>query len=292
MSRSKTVVTTISKIADRPVDHEAALVVICGHDLGRKYDLATSPLVIGRSAAADIQLERESVSRAHAQLVFAKGAVSIEDLGSTNGTLVNDKRISEARRLMHGDLIKVGSTILKFIEGGNIEASYHEEVYRLTTVDGLTQVANRRFFEEALEREVSRSRRYGRDVSLIMLDIDRFKDVNDRFGHLAGDQVLRSIAQLMRTSVRREDTLARYGGEEFALLLPEVGMAAALQVAEKLRQRVVAQTFVFGRRKLNVTVSLGVAALGQSTSDASSLLRSADEKLYAAKSAGRNQVSA
>lgn len=289
MAKSKTIVTVISKISERPVSRDAALVVIYGMDLGRKYDLKKESTVIGRSSKADIQVDQESISRNHAKLVTGAERVVIVDMGSTNGTFVNDELLSAEHVLKNGDLVKIGRTIFKFIAGGNIEAAYHDEIYRLTTVDGLTQVFNRRYFEEALEREISRCNRYGRELSLVFMDIDHFKQVNDTYGHLMGDHVLKQLATAIKDKIRREDIFARYGGEEFALLLPEVDAKGALTMAEKVRKLVERQRFHFERKNFSVTLSLGVASLSPALRDAPELVHAADAKLYAAKSAGRNR---
>src|SRR5207253_1415781 len=143
-----------------------------------------------------------------------------------NGTFVNDVAIRE-QQLGDGDQIRVGRSILKFMTGENVETQYHEEIYRLMTVDGLTQVYNRRFFNEAIEREFNRSKRYQRALSLVVFDIDFFKRVNDTHGHLAGDSLLRQIATAVKARLRREDLFARIGGEEFAVLLPEIPLEGA-----------------------------------------------------------------
>jgi diguanylate cyclase (GGDEF)-like protein len=230
------------------------------------------------------------VSRNHAELKIDAGRLTIEDLGSTNGTIVNDEHIEEPLRLRNGDLIKIGRTIFKFIASNNIEAAYHDEIYRMTTVDGLTQVFNRRYFEDAIERELSRSRRYSRPLSLVLIDIDHFKKINDTWGHLAGDAVLKDVARTVRTRTRREDVLARYGGEEFALLLPEIDLKGASLLAEKVRKLVEKHTFTFDGEDIDVTLSAGVATVQKKGEDAHELIRKADEKLYEAKSAGRNRV--
>lgn len=292
MARTKTVVTTISKIASSPANLQAALVVIYGIDLGRKYDLSKSEVIIGRSSKADIQIDQESISRNHARVNSTEQGVWLRDLSSTNGTFVNDEMVDGDFLLRNGDLVKIGRTIFKFIAGGNIETAYHEEIYRLTTIDGLTQIANRRYFEESLERELSRCKRYGRALSLVMIDIDHFKNINDSFGHLAGDYVLKQLASTLRTRIRREDIFARYGGEEFGLVIPEVEAPGAQQMAEKLRVLVEAQPFEFDKQKMAVTISLGVASLRGQEYEAADLIRAADQKLYAAKGAGRNRVCA
>jgi two-component system cell cycle response regulator len=290
MAKTKTVVTVISKISDRPVNRDAALVVIHGLDLGRKYDLMKEATVVGRSSKADIQIDQEAISRNHARFGIQSGRVVLKDLGSTNGTYVNDEMITSEMQLRNGDLVKIGRTIFKFIAGGNIESAYHDEIYRLTTVDGLTQVFNRRYFEDTVEREISRCHRYGRSLSLVMVDIDRFKNINDTYGHLAGDHVLKHVASAIKTRIRREDILARYGGEEFALLLPEVELKGAAQLAEKVRKVIEKQKFEFDKQQIPVTVSAGVAALEKPNTEASDLVRAADEQLYAAKTDGRNKV--
>ncbi|MBZ4331602.1 GGDEF domain-containing protein [Corallococcus interemptor] len=290
MGQKETVVTVISKISERPVNLDAALVVIYGLDLGRKYDLARQETLIGRSSKADIQIDQEAVSRNHARITNTTKGVRIEDLGSTNGTFVNDDIASSARSLQNGDLVKIGRTIFKFIAGGNIEAAYHDEIYRLTTMDGLTQIYNRRYFDEQLDREVSRSRRYERVLSLVMFDLDHFKDVNDTYGHLAGDSVLKQLASTVRTRIRREDVFARYGGEEFALLLPEIHLTGARQLAEKVRKLVERQRFEFDKQVIPVTLSMGVATLEPHHREPAELVRTADEHLFTAKSQGRNRI--
>src|SRR5574339_944788 len=150
---------------------------------------------------------RSTTSRNHAKIINTGKTIILRDMGSTNGTYVNDELIDEYV-LRDGDFIKIGRTIFKFLSGNNIENAYHEEIYRLTTIDGLTQVFNKRYFLETLEREIGRAQRYGRDLSLIMFDIDRFKGVNDSFGHLAGDHVLKHLASVVKTRIRREDVLA------------------------------------------------------------------------------------
>jgi two-component system, cell cycle response regulator len=292
MAQNETVVTVISKISERPTNLDAALVVIYGLELGRKYDLGQKEVLIGRSSKAEIQVDQESISRNHACITNTSRGVHIKDLGSTNGTFVNDELVKAETALRNGDLVKIGRTIFKFIAGGNIETAYHDEIYRLTTMDGLTQIYNRRYFEEALEREVSRSRRYERNLTLVMFDVDHFKQVNDRYGHLAGDYVLKQLASTLRTRIRREDVFARYGGEEFGLLLPEIDLPGAVKLADKARRLVDKQRFEFDKNVIPISISLGVAALTGEHRGAEDLKRAADSKLYEAKATGRNRVCA
>jgi two-component system, cell cycle response regulator len=289
--RAKTVVTSISRISERPTGKEACLVVIYGSELGKKYNLNAPSLVIGRSSKCDIQIDQESISRNHTKIVNTGKSILIRDLGSTNGTYVNDEPIDEYV-MRDGDLIKIGRTIFKFLTGGNIENAYHEEIYRLTTIDGLTQIFNKRYFLETIEREIARSHRYRRELSLVMFDIDHFKKVNDTYGHLAGDYALKHLAQAVKTRIRREDCFARYGGEEFAIVLPEIDGLNAKPFAEKIRQLVEATDFRFENTRMPVTISMGVATLDGESIDPQALIKRADDRLYEAKSSGRNCVCA
>jgi two-component system cell cycle response regulator len=287
--RAKTVVTSINRIAEHPPTKEACLVVIYGSELGRKYNLEAPSLTLGRSNKCDIQIDQESVSRAHSKVVNGGRSVRIRDLGSTNGTYVNDELVEE-RNLVDGDLIKIGRTIFKFLSGGNIERAYHEEIYRLTTVDGLTQIFNKRYFSEALAREIARASRYRRELSMVMFDLDHFKDVNDTHGHLAGDAVLKTLALTIKSKIRTEDIFARYGGEEFAIILPEIDCHNAHQFAEKIRRIVETTEFRFEGTLIPVTISMGVATLDLEEPSSVALIKRADERLYEAKAAGRNCV--
>ena len=287
--KNKTVITVVSRISDKPVAKEACLVVIYGQDLGKKYNLDQPAVLAGRSSKCDIQIDQESVSRNHAKIINTGKSIILRDLGSTNGTYVNDELIDEYV-LQDGDLIKIGRTIFKFLAGSNIENAYHEEIYRLTTVDGLTQIYNKRYFLETLEREISRAHRYHRELSLILFDIDLFKSVNDSHGHLAGDSVLRQLAAVLKQKIRREDIIARYGGEEFAIILPEISGANALLFAEKVRKLVEKTGFRFEDIRIPITVSVGVATMDESVQDTTAFVHLADRQLYQAKSEGRNRV--
>src|SRR4249920_398171 len=206
-----------------PTQASACVLQIYGGTLGRRYEFDKSrrDVVVGRDPDNDIMVEHAAISRRHARLFEKDGGIWVEDLGSTNGTQVNDAQIDGPRQLRNGDQLRFGGSILKFIEGGNVEALYHEEIYRLMITDGLTGAATQRAFGEFLDRELLRAKRHARPLVLVMLDIDHFKEVNDTNGHLAGDYVLRGVATAVRGEVRGDELFARYGGEEFAVVLPE-----------------------------------------------------------------------
>jgi diguanylate cyclase (GGDEF)-like protein len=219
--------------------------------------------------------------------------VFLRDNGSTNGTYLNNVEVRGETPLRSGDLVKVGGAIFKFLFGGelgSIEAQYHEEIYRLTIIDGLTQVYNKRYLLEFLDREMARCLRHQRALSLVLLDIDRFKKINDTYGHLAGDYVLRELAQVLKSRIRKEECFARYGGEEFALVLPETGHENTVFLADKLRKIVEEHAFVFEGKRIRVTFSAGVADLDAAHDSALAFIRASDARLYEAKHRGRNQV--
>jgi diguanylate cyclase (GGDEF)-like protein len=292
-SASQTVLTEVAEArAPSQGDENGCLVVIYGQEMGRRVRVTTEPLVIGRSPKCEIQVDQESVSRNHCRIRFEGGEFLVRDLGSTNGTYVNDDLVHDEGRLRHGDQLKVGRTILKFIVGDNVEVEYHEEIYRLMTTDGLTQLHNKRYFDEMLDREVARAKRYKRSFSLLVFDIDLFKNVNDRFGHLAGDAILRQLGAVLLGRLRVNDVLARIGGEEFALITPEVGLDGAKELAAKINRLIGDTRFEFEGARVKVTVSIGVAEWQTQYEDPSDVLKAADDKMYEAKRNGRNQVCA
>ena len=169
----------------------------------------------------------------------------------------------------------------------------HDELERrnvllaeIASTDGLTGLKNHRFFQESLESQFQQSKRRGLPFSVVMLDVDQFKSYNDRFGHPAGDEVLREVAQLLRASVREQDVVARYGGEEFSILLPGAGMEASRDLGERVRRTIEGHSW----EHRPITISLGIATMDNGFSRAANLLDLADRALYRSKSGGRNRV--
>lgn len=190
-----------------------------------------------------------------------------------------------------GDTLQVGDCIFRFLAGGNVEAAYHEAIHRLTILDPLTGVHNRRSLTEFLEREVERAARHRRPLAVLLVDIDHFKRVNDQYGHAGGDAALRTLADRFRQRTRKDELLARYGGEEFAVVLPETDILGALDCAERFRRAAADDPIWFDGVIFPVTVSIGVGASDGSAQVApADLLREADGRLYEAKRAGRNRI--
>jgi len=272
---------------------EACLVHIypTGPSMGRRYPLGSKDLLVGRGDDCDIRIQDNSVSRKHVKVEPTPEGYAVSDLGSTNGTFVNDKQVDGRQDLHDGDYLRVGNCLYRYLTGGNIEAEYHEEIYRLTIQDGLTRIHNQRALGEFLDREVARSQRHKRPLSVLLFDIDKFKSINDTHGHLCGDFVLRELADRIRGTIRREDMFARYGGEEFCLVLVETPLSEALGAAERVRSTIENHAFRFEDISIKLTVSVGVSTTtGEAVVTPADLLRHADEKLYEAKRSGRNCV--
>jgi diguanylate cyclase (GGDEF)-like protein len=289
-SSNRTTQRTVTTFGPRRGGQESAcLVVIHGEGLGRRIDIGPRKVVVGRSPEADLHIAHRSVSRRHCEIWRIADSYRVRDLGSTNCTRVNEALVDEAE-LADGDHLTIGESILKFISHTSVEARYHEEVYQLATHDALSELCNRRHFNELADKEIARTLRHQRSLALVIADLDHFKRINDSLGHVAGDAVLRQFSAILRCHVRSDDIAARIGGEEFAVLLPETAIEEARALAERLREAVAVADFEAGDETLRLTVSAGIAVLDADRASRSELMRAADRALYRAKDAGRNRV--
>ncbi len=271
------------------------LTVVSGPSTGRVHSLLEQPVtVLGRGKEADLRLDDGGASRAHARVsVGEDGRVTLEDMGSTNGTFVDGRRV-ERVELRNGDRIGLGPNVV--IAFSIVDAQVErvtQQLYESSVRDPLTKVHNRRYLVDRLAGESAYARRHGTRLALLLLDLDHFKKVNDTHGHLAGDDVLRDVAALLQRMIRAEDVLARYGGEEFVVLVRGIEHANVGRFAERLRAAVEGLEVAADGSVMRVTVSIGIASLSElprAQQDADSLLRLADERLYTAKEGGRNRV--
>ncbi|MFK8115207.1 MAG: diguanylate cyclase [Rubripirellula sp.] len=255
-----------------------------------KIELDRATATIGRSHECRISLDDASVSWEHAKVQCSEDGYEIVDLDSTNGVLVNDAPVAGSK-LSPGDRIQLGSRIFRFLVDNDDESKYYETVYGMMTRDGLTGAFNKRYLTECLDREVIRCCKYQRPLSVIMIDIDHFKSVNDTHGHLAGDDVLRELSARLQREIQDGAVFARFGGEEFAIVAAEMKLQDAEQLAESCRQRICEKSFSTSAGELDITISLGVASPSpESIEDRASILSSADMRLYEAKRGGRNRV--
>jgi diguanylate cyclase (GGDEF)-like protein len=265
------------------------LIFLAGDDAGKMIRV-DDEVTVGRGANATLRLTGDGVSRLHARFYRREGATFVEDLGSTNGTFINGIRLNRAAPLNDGDKIQIGAGfLLKFSLQDALEQNFQEQLYEAASRDALTKVFNRRAFMDRLESELAHYNRHGSALTVMMLDLDFFKRVNDTYGHLAGDHVLRTFAQLVQGMVRREDFFARYGGEEFVMLCRSTDRDQAGVLAERIRSRVQSENVVFEGTAIPITVSIGIAgAWADCTGE--DVLSIADAALYEAKRGGRNRV--
>ena len=257
-------------------------------EVGRTFPLHGEEMIIGRSSDADIQVDRDSVSRRHARLQRQNDGWVVSDLQSTNGSYINDMPVRE-QRLLSGESLKIGNAVFKFLAGPNLEGLMQDEFYRIAVTDGLTQARNRRAFADLVEREIARSRRFARPLSLLVLDLDHIKAVNDAHGHLTGDHIIKEMARRIQRQMDRCEVLCRYDGTQFMLLLPEATSAQAMTRAEALRQSAASETFNFEGDRIPITASVGVVTLSTEV-DSAHLIKVGVEQLLKAKKQGRNRV--
>ncbi|MCU0690113.1 MAG: GGDEF domain-containing protein [Polyangiaceae bacterium] len=271
----------------------ATLTVVSGAETGRVYTLGQVTL-IGRGPRCDVKMDDGGVSREHARISREESATTwyLEDLQSSNGTFVDGCRVRR-HLLREGDRIQLGGAVhLRFSLTDATEEKLQRTLYESSVRDALTGAYNRKHFNERLASEFSYAVRHGTPLALVLFDVDFFKRVNDKHGHLAGDQVLRKLADAVMCAIRAEDVFARYGGEEFAVIARGSDARGAVALAERIRG--VAETLAvdFEGLTLRVTISVGVATLSCAggSKNVNALIARADEHLYEAKLHGRNRV--
>ncbi|NJK88921.1 MAG: diguanylate cyclase [Myxococcales bacterium] len=236
--------TRVSEAPEIHAEQQSSLVIVYGRPLGQLFAIGREAVSIGRGMENSIILDSDTVSRRHARIERTSEGFRVEDLGSTNGTFVNDCELEPSGLLRNQDLLRVGSVIFKFLQGGDVETLFHEEIYRMTIVDGLTQIHNKRYFLEMLDRELARSIRHKRPLSLVRFCVDGFDALREEHGGLAADLVLARLAEVISVHVRKEEVFARQEGADFGLLLPETMVDRAISYAEKLRAWSRPRTFV------------------------------------------------
>jgi two-component system, cell cycle response regulator len=277
-------------------NQRALLVVLAGPQMGEMHVLSNGDAhIIGRKQGCDIRIDDDGVSRRHCSVQVTDEGLVLRDLQSANGTFVAGERIAE-RLLKDGDRFEIGiASALKFELADDLETSFQRQLSEAVLREPLTGLYNRRHFRERFAAELAASTRHARNLSLLLIDIDHFKQVNDVHGHVYGDKVLQMVAGILANLVRTEDVVARYGGEEFVVLAREADISGATVLAERLRAGVERARCIADGKELSVTVSIGVtisvgAVQASVEMTQEELLNAADEALYKAKQDGRNRV--
>ena len=290
---SRAAKTRAIEAAPRSTSRHGVFTVVSGIEAGRVLPLPSNAITtIGRAPECTFSFDDESLSREHAMVMFGAGEYILKDT-STNGSFVNDARMTTVAVLRDGDRVQLGSnTFLRFAFVDEQEEAALRRVYEAAILDGLTGVFNRKHLEERITAELASALASGEPLSVIMIDVDHFKRVNDTYGHLAGDAVLKHVAAVLGREMRREDVLARYGGEEFAIVARGMPAPDAVSLADRLRTTLGAEPIRFEAHEIRVTSSAGVASLAccGERRDREALLGTADRRLYEAKQGGRNRV--
>lgn len=270
------------------------LIVLAGSSLGQMFRLDGTRMVIGRDRDAEIRFMDDGVSRQHAAIRRGPeggGRFWLMDMGSRNGTFCNGRRIQE-HPLQDGDKIQIGrALVLRFSYQDAYDESFLQLMHDSALRDALTRAFNKRYFTERLLSEFQFARRHREPLSVLLMDLDHFKEINDRHGHVAGDHVLSAFARAMQNSIRNEDVFARYGGEEFALISRSISLEDSRRMGERLRAIIEALEVEYQDLRIPLTVSVGVACMPPTTAtEPVDLIDAADRALYWAKTHGRNQV--
>lgn len=266
-----------------------SLVVIAASAIGQRVEVGSRPLVIGRSQECGLVLQGGGLSRRHSAIWTTDGCLWIRDLASTNGTYVNGMPVTMGK-LAVGDEVQLGDIVLRVLQRQSIEDNYHVAMTERAYVDELTGLGNRRRFQDLLEGGVMQATLQGETFSLVLLDLDDFKCINDRYGHDAGDSVLKSCSAQLGCTTRSPGGLARIGGEEFAAILHGTDRLHAANYADRCRKAIAEMTFPDIGETFRLSASFGVASWHSGMKDAAALVKAADRRLYAAKRAGKNCV--
>jgi diguanylate cyclase (GGDEF)-like protein len=248
----------------RRYDAPACLLEVYGDEVGRRIDLRSPPYRIGRIEGNAIIVRSGSVSRHHAEIRLGDYGYVVTDQGSTNGTFVNDARVHDAP-LSHGDYLKIGSTVFKFLCADDLEASFVHEMERLGRLDGLTQLLRGDAFVELLEDRLRHARATGTELSVVAIEVDALDELRGRFGAGAADRVLSLLAGLLQQRIRQTDILARLDDTRFVLLLEATGATGAGLVTEKLRRFVALSTFRYNDTPMPVRIHAGIATAARAT---------------------------
>lgn len=294
-NNSTVVITDIRKALaaseDEAKQKPACLLVVGGELNGSLFNLEMGETVVGRNPDCTISLDFHGVSRKHFTINVSESEVVLTDLGSANGTYLNNLKLSDPVVLKRADMIKIGAIAMKFLPKGDPERLTYDKLHEEAHTDGLTKCYNKMYFNNQLELEVKKSKVTGKPLTLIIFDLDHFRNLNNNFGHDAGDYVLREKAQIIREGgIRQGDIFARYGGEEFCILLPNTNLKQGFEIAERLRKLVEKHEFTYDGKRLPVTASIGIADYRMGVNNGTDLFKRADSAVYKSKDGGRNQV--
>ena len=280
------------KIPKQQDEQKFYLIIVDGDNVGKIYPLDKKTITIGRSGEFDIQLADSSCSREQAMIEFNDNNKPVlKDLDSTNGTFVNGAKITEII-IEDGDKILLGfSSVFMFAIQDSLEAKFQMNLYESSINDHLTGAFNKKYFLDALSKQFSYSLRHNSSLGLLMLDIDFFKKINDTYGHIVGDIILKEVVKRIENNLRNEDILCRYGGDEFAVIVKDFKFGFIKITAERIRLFFDGRSINCKDHKINISVSIGAATIdNENIATPEDMIELADTNLYKAKHSGGNCI--
>jgi len=294
MSMDETIIASLDDLDRKPDEKDPYLIIVAGTHIGKIYGIEEGEIISGRSPDCDIWIEDNTISRKHFRIRRGEGECVVQDLNSTNGTFINNKRIKKPTKLQGGDKIQISKdTIIQFDYFDENRKISEKKRYDLGVRDPTTNAYNKSYFLQRISDEFSFGNRQKLPLSVLMIDIDFFKQINDTYGHLAGDKVLQAISFNIQQTVRNEDVFCRYGGEEFVIIMRNTDNQDAVNLAERIRLKIEEMSISYDDKKIKATISIGVAtSMDDNYRDYVSMIKDADNYLYESKGSGRNRVTA
>ena len=279
--------------ADDLLDHVATLVVVQGAeaDIGRRLQCG-QPIIVGRDERVEFSLSDGSISRAHCTVErdVETGAYWLVDLGSTNGTTLNGERVQGKAKLSPGDKVFLGASVLRFDLSDSLDLKYHDQLEKIVNTDALTGLTSKRQYDALFAKECQRAQRDQENLTVIVMDMDGLKKINDTYGHQYGSFAITETSRVIRSVLADHGHLTRFGGDEFVGCFPQMGHAEICQLAELTRMQVEQHHFEMDGVTIHPTLSLGIATYPRDTRTPEELFAAADKAMYQAKHGGKNKL--
>jgi two-component system cell cycle response regulator len=293
MSDEKTVVAqALSETSVNPSRSSRLLLQYDGGAVGKRFILTSDEIILGRRAdRVHVWIDDPSVSREHCRIDFTAQKARVTDLGSLNHTFVNDHQVMQSMELCHLDMLRVGNVRLKYFAHSNADQLLLDRIYQMAVQDRMLEIFRKEYLMEKLDEEFRIAKVMRTNLSLLFFDLDKFKNINDTYGHDAGDFVLKEVCQLVKPTLKDNDTFGRYGGEEFCILKPRATIDEAFAYAEGIRVLIERSVLDYEGTIIPVTLSVGVATLTDLIVAPVDLIKMADGQVYESKRNGRNRVS-
>ncbi|MFK7885974.1 MAG: diguanylate cyclase [Gammaproteobacteria bacterium] len=285
-----TMITHVGDLANVEGTSAPYLSIVHPRDAIISFELNENGLTLGRGMECDVQLPAAAISRRHCKVSCVGQSIVVEDLASTNGTYLDNQRVDRAF-ITPSNQLRIGPFLLKLEYKGFMEIRAQNQLLEAARIDAVTGISNRGWFVAQSARLLAGMKDPANSLTAVMVDIDRFKNVNDQFGHAAGDAVLAGVARILEQEKHDNHLLGRFGGEEFVMMMPDIDHQEAFILCDRAREQIAKANFKFEGLSLSVNVSVGMATRTQGEIvSLDGLISEADAAMYRAKRLGRNRV--